>query len=189
MNILLALRQRDLTGQGSHLDIAMTDAMFTFAGHALALGQATGQFPGKGGARLSGGSPRYQIYPTRDGQFVCCAALEQKFWEAFAAAIGLDAKFIDDKRDPAAAKAAVAAIVVERTGREWQPVLAAADCCVTVMATLEEALHDPHFIARGLFAHKVSGPTGATMTALPVPIDPQFREPPDVVKAVPKLGS
>ena len=31
LNILLALRQRDLTGEGCHLDIAMADAMFTFA--------------------------------------------------------------------------------------------------------------------------------------------------------------
>ena len=44
------------------------------------------------------------------------------------------------------------------------------------MATLEEALRDPHFVARGLFAHQVAGPTGATMPALPVPIDPQFRD-------------
>ena len=188
MNILLALRQREQTGQGCYLDIAMTDAMFTFAAHALASGQATGQFPGQGGARLSGGSPRYQIYPTRDGQFVCCAALEQKFWEALTAAIGLDPKFIDDRRDPAAAKAAVAAVIAGKTAGEWRPVFATADCCVTVMATLEEALRDPHFVERGLFAHRVSGPSGAAMTALPVPIDPQFREPPDVVKAVPKLG-
>src|SRR6188508_1419566 len=146
LNILLALRQRDRTGEGCHLDIAMTDAMFTFAGHALTTGQATGQFPGMGGARLSGGSPRYQIYPTSDGRFVCCAALEQKFWEAFTAAIGLDTKFIDDKRDPAATRAAVAAIVAGRTADEWRPALAAADSCVTVMATLEEALRDPHFI-------------------------------------------
>ena len=83
INILLALRQRDRTGQGCHLDIAMTDAMFTFAGHALAVGHATGAFPGAGGARLTGGSPRYQLYPTRDGKLVACAALEQKFWLAF----------------------------------------------------------------------------------------------------------
>src|SRR6185503_7941462 len=82
MNILLALRQRDKTGAGSYLDIAMTDAMFTFASHALASGHATGQFPGMGGARLSGGSPRYQLYPTSDGKLVACGALEQKFWEA-----------------------------------------------------------------------------------------------------------
>jgi alpha-methylacyl-CoA racemase len=188
MNILLALRQRDRTGQGCALDIAMTDAMFTFAGHALASGQATGQFPGLGGARLSGGSPRYQIYPTRDGKFVCCAALEQKFWQAFTAAIGLDPKFIDDRRDPAATKAAVVAIVAGKTADEWRPALAAADCCVTVMATLEEALRDPHFVERGLFAHKVTGPTGAALAALPVPIDPQFRGDPAVAKAMPKLG-
>ena len=63
--------------------------MFTFAGHALAVGHITGTFPGAGGARLTGGSPRYQLYPTRDGKLVACGALEQKFWLAFTAAIGL----------------------------------------------------------------------------------------------------
>jgi crotonobetainyl-CoA:carnitine CoA-transferase CaiB-like acyl-CoA transferase len=188
MNILLALRRRDQTGEGCHLDIAMADGMFTFASHALAAGHATGQFPGMGGARLSGGSPRYQIYPTRDGKFVCCAALEQKFWEAFTAAIGLDPKFIDDRKDAMATKAAAAALIVSRTADEWHPVFAAADCCVTIMATLEEALCDPHFTGRGLFAHKVAGPSGKTMPALPVPIDPQFRSEPGAAKAVPKLG-
>lgn len=189
INILLALRQRDRTGEGCHIDIAMTDALFTFAAHALAAGQATGQFPGMGGARLSGGSPRYQLYPTRDGKLVACAALEQKFWLAFTAAIGLAPAFIDDGRDPAATKAAVAAIIAGRTAAEWRPILAAADCCATLMATLEEALADPHFIERGLFAHKVSGPSGATMPALPVPIDPAFRAPPAAAKPVPKLGA
>jgi crotonobetainyl-CoA:carnitine CoA-transferase CaiB-like acyl-CoA transferase len=188
MNILLGLRQRDQSGQGCHLDIAMTDAMFTFAGHALATGHATGQFPGMGGARLSGGSPRYQLYPTRDGKLVCCAALEQKFWETFTATIGLAPGLIDDRRDPAATKVAVATIIAGRTADEWRPLLAAADCCVTIMATLQEALSDPHFIARALFAHQVAGPTGATMPALPVPIDPQFRGDAAMVKGVPKLS-
>src|SRR5499426_3585125 len=100
INILLALRQRDLTGQGCYLDIAMTDAMFTFAGHAFASGNATGAFPGSGDARLTGGSPRYQLYPTKDGKLVTCAALEQQFWAAFTAAIGLAAEHADDRRDP-----------------------------------------------------------------------------------------
>jgi len=188
MNILLALRQRDLSWQGCHLDIAMTDAMFTFAGHALASGHATGTFPGMGGARLTGGSPRYQLYPTKDGKLVCCAALEQRFWEPFTTTIGLASQFIDDSRDPAATKAAVAAIVAGRNADEWRPLFLAADCCVTIMATLEEALRDPHFVARGLFAHQVMGPTGRTMPALPVPIDPQFRADPRNAKAVPKLS-
>ncbi len=36
----------------------------------------------------------------------------------------------------------------------------AADCCVTIMATLEEAVRDLHFAERGLFAHKAQGPSG-----------------------------
>ena len=188
MNILLALRQRDRSGQGCHLDIAMTDAMFTFAGHALASGHATGEFPGMGGARLSGGSPRYQLYPARDGKLVCCAALEQKFWDVFTSTIGLAPELADDRRDPAATRAAVASIIAGRSGEEWRPLFAASDCCVTIMATLEEALRDPHFSGRGLFVHQVAGPTGATMPALPVPIDPQFRDDPATIRAMPKLG-
>ena len=188
MNVLLALRQRDQSGQGCQLDIAMTDAMFTFASHALASGHVTGQFPGMGGARLTGGSPRYQIYPTKDGGFVCCAALEQRFWEPFTATIGLAPDLVDDHRDPDATRAAVASIIAGRTAEEWRPPFAAADCCVSIMATLQEALHDPHFVERGLFAHGVAGPTGATIPALPVPIDPQFRGDAGTVKAVPKLS-
>ena len=48
INILLGLRQRDATGEGVYLDVAMTDAMFTFAWYAYAIGQATGKFPGAG---------------------------------------------------------------------------------------------------------------------------------------------
>jgi alpha-methylacyl-CoA racemase len=54
INILLGLRQRDVTGRGCHLDIAMADAMFTFAWYALAIGQTTGKFPGPGELRHTG---------------------------------------------------------------------------------------------------------------------------------------
>src|SRR5436305_8335033 len=75
INILLGLRQRDPTGEGVHLDIAKTGAMFTFAWYAYAIGQATGKFPGPGELRLVGGSPRYQLESTKDENRVACAAL------------------------------------------------------------------------------------------------------------------
>jgi alpha-methylacyl-CoA racemase len=176
LNILLALRQRDRTGEGAHLDVAMADAMFTFAWHAFAAGQATGRHPGPAEALLAGGSPRYQLYPTRDRKLVACAALEQKFWLAFCAAIGLAAPLIDDDADPAATRAAVAAIIAQKPADAWRPVFAQADCCATIVASLEEAVRDPHFVARGLFAHQVVGPGGKTMAALPVPIAGAFRD-------------
>jgi alpha-methylacyl-CoA racemase len=189
MNILMGLRQRDLTGAGSHIDIAMTDAMFTFTWHALAAGVSTGQFPGPGEGRLTGGSPRYQLYPTSDGKLVACAALEQKFWVAFTAAVGLTPALADDRTDPHATKAAVAKIIRSKSAEHWRPVFAAADCCVTIVTSLEEALGDPHFVERGLFAHRVAAPTGETMPALPLPIAPAFRSSANEPVAVASLGA
>jgi crotonobetainyl-CoA:carnitine CoA-transferase CaiB-like acyl-CoA transferase len=183
INILLALRARDQSGQGIHLDIAMTDAMFTFAWNALAIGHARGKFPAPGELRLVGGSPRYQLYPTKDGKLVACGALEDKFWAMFTQAIGLPAEFIDDQRDPRATRDAVAERIAARTAEEWRPILARADCCATIVTPLVEALRDPHFVARGLFAHELEAQSGVTMPALPVPIAPAFRAAPGKKKA------
>jgi crotonobetainyl-CoA:carnitine CoA-transferase CaiB-like acyl-CoA transferase len=187
INILLALRARDQTGKGCQIDIAMTDAMFTFAWAALAIGAATGRFPKSREMWLVGGSPRYQIYQAKDGKLVACGALEQKFWVAFTKAISLPTQFVDDLRDPKATRDAVAQLIARKTSEEWRPVFAAADCCTTIITPLEEAMADPHFIQRGLFAHKVTTASGRTLPAVPLPISPGFREKPGSKKA-PKLG-
>lgn len=175
MNILLALRQRDRTGEGYHLDIAMADAMFTFAWHALAYGFSAGRAPGSGDAMLAGASPRYQLYPAKDGRLVACAAIEDHFWQSFAKSIGLDAAHVDDRRDPQATREKVAKLIAARTAAEWAPIFKEADCCATIVATLDEALCDPHFVERGLFARKLSIGAGA-IPALPVPVAEPFRD-------------
>jgi crotonobetainyl-CoA:carnitine CoA-transferase CaiB-like acyl-CoA transferase len=185
INILLALRARDQNGQGCFIDIAMTDAMFTFGWAALAIGAATRKYPKPGEMWLVGGSPRYQLYPTKDGQLVACGALEPKFWAAFTKAIGLAPEFIEDARDPKATKEAVAKLIAARSAEEWKPVFAQANCCVSVLVALEQALQDPHFVARGLFAHQVTTASGKSIPALPLPIAPQFRDKPTAKKAPP----
>jgi crotonobetainyl-CoA:carnitine CoA-transferase CaiB-like acyl-CoA transferase len=95
---------------------------------------------------------------------------------------------MNDAADPDATKAGIRDIISHETAEHWRPKFAAADCCVTIMASLEEALHDPHFIERGLFAHKVSSASGKTMPAVPVPIAATLREKPGT-KASPKLGA
>ena len=63
-----------------------------------------------------------------------------------------------------------------KSAQEWRPVLAGADCCATIVVSLEEAVRDPHFVGRGLFAHEVTGRGGSAIAALPLPIDPAFRD-------------
>src|SRR5258707_14879998 len=107
INILLALRQRDATGAGWHLDIAMSDGMFPFAWLGLAAGFAPGRYPGAAELPVTGALARYHLYPTKDDRLVACAALDQEVWIAFVPALGLHQPFITDLRDPAATTAAV----------------------------------------------------------------------------------
>ena len=185
INILLALRSRDQSGQGCHIDIAMTDALFTFAWYAIAVGMTTGRFPSPGEMMLVGSSPRYRLYPAKDRKIVACGAIEQKFWLAFCKAIGLPEEYVSDSRAPAATCEAVAKLIAARTSEEWRPIFAAADCCATIVVPLEQAMRDPHFVQRGLFDYKVENGSGKTMAALPLPISRQFREKPGAKKTRP----
>jgi len=174
INILLALRTRDTSGKGCKLDIAMGDNLFTFLYWAMGNGLAAGEWPQPGAERVTGGSARFFIYRTRDNKFIAAAPLEQKFWENFCDAIELAPQFRDDDKDPAATKRAVVQRIAEKTAAEWQTRFAGKDLCCCVMASVEEALNDPHFKARGVFKRKVSA-DGKSIVALPVPVADAFR--------------
>jgi crotonobetainyl-CoA:carnitine CoA-transferase CaiB-like acyl-CoA transferase len=188
LNILLALRQRDLTGEGCHLDIAMADAMFTFAWFGLAEGFATGRFPGSQENMLAGGSPRYALYVTADDRFLAVGALEPKFWAAFCHGIGLPEALRSDADDPAAIRAAVAAAVRQRTANEWTAILEPLDCCATILSPLEEAVADPQFRERGLLDAMAVDRSGNRIPAAAVPIAPGLRRSLDEPRRVPELG-
>eukprot|EP00873_Tetraselmis_striata_P029372 jgi/Tetstr1/449636/TSEL_003918.t1 len=174
INILLALLKRDRTGQGCRLDIAMCDAMFTFALFAQAQLTALGRAPANGADLLTGASPRYRLYPAADGHLIAVGALEDKFWHLLCEAVELPAALRDDKADPEGCARALAERLASRTAAEWAPLLARADCCATPLATLEDAFRDPHFLERGLFDATVEA-DGSKIPATVVPIDCAFR--------------
>ncbi|MDP3320766.1 MAG: CoA transferase, partial [Bosea sp. (in: a-proteobacteria)] len=189
LNILLALRQRERNGQGCHLDIAMADAMPAFAWYGLAQGQANGRYPEGGEGLLTGGSPRYGLYPTQDGWFLAVGALEPKFWDVFCEAIGLAAALRDDGPDPEATRAAIAAIIADRPAAHWRETLEPRDCCCTVVRTLEEAVADPHATARGLCDTQAQEPGGRRLVSTPLPLAPVFREQAEGLREVAASGA
>jgi crotonobetainyl-CoA:carnitine CoA-transferase CaiB-like acyl-CoA transferase len=80
----------------------------------------------------------------------------------------------------------VAAIIAAAPAAAWRARFEGEDCCCNLVATLEEAMADPHFRARGLFAAAlVAG--GRELPALPLPLAPALRAPPEVQSA-PELG-
>jgi alpha-methylacyl-CoA racemase len=189
MNILLALRRRDAMGEGTFIDVSMTECVFPFAYWAIGAGLSSGVWPEDGGGRITGGSPRYHLYETRDGKIAAVAALEQKFWESFTAAIGLAPEFIDDERDQRTTITRVTEIIAGKTAAEWQPIFDKADCCCSIVQDIRAALDDPHFKVRGLFAARLMNEKGQALPAIPVPIDKPLR--PGVAKdaSAPALGA
>ncbi len=188
MNILLALLQRERSGEGAFLDIAMTDGLFTFQYWAQGQGFATGSWPGSGDGLVTGGSPRYRLYPTKDGRLLAAAPLEEKFWASFCDLVGLPEVWRDDAADPEGTAGAVAGLVAQKTSEEWAPLLVAADCCCSIVKSSEEAFADPHFAARGLFAAKLANEEGDNMPALPVPLAPIYRGD-EETRSAPSLGA
>lgn len=186
INILLALRSRDQSGKGCKLDIAMADNLFTFMYWAMGNGEVAGEWPTPGGDLVTGGSPRYNVYKTRDGKFVAAAPLEQKFWENFCALIELASDARDDSRDAAKTRHAVADRIAAKTADEWRALFAGKDVCCCIMASIEDARRDPHFVARDVFGARLAA-DGKEMTAMPVPVAPQFRAQPESA-GYPALG-
>lgn len=189
MNILLALAQRERTGRGCNLDIAMSDNLFPFMYWAMGDGLAAGQWPGNGTAMTTGGTPRYRLYPTADEQVVAAAPIEQKFWDEFCELIGLDAALRDDARDMAATTQRVADIIKSQPAEYWRARFAGRDCCCSIVANLKQAMDDPHFRSRGLFDHTLVNDSGKRLPALPVPVVSAFRASPDVPASAPSLGA
>jgi alpha-methylacyl-CoA racemase len=189
VNILLALIQRERTGKGTHLDIAMTENLFMLMTWAVGQGLAADRWPASGKEIFTGGSPRYQIYPTADGRHLAVAALEQKFWDTFCDLIDLSGPWRDDRKDPGATIAQVRRIIAAGTSAEWKRRFYDIDCCCSVVLTLEEAFAEPHFSMRRLFDHVLENEEGERVAAVPVAVAPQFRGHPAKPKRAPSLGA
>lgn len=187
VNILLALMARQKTNEGAHLDIAMAEGAFAFAYWAHAEGVIAGREIGSATGRLTGRLARYRLYTAADGRQIAVGAVEEKFWQSFCDVIGQPEALRDDWNDPVACAAEVARRLGGYPSTHWEPLLAAADCCCSVVKTPAEAATDPHFIARGVFDRRLNI-AGQEVPALPLPIAPNFRSAEGSVGQAASLG-
>ena len=86
--MLIALLGAQRSGQGVHVDVAMTDGLL--AHHLFPHASVdSGVDPIAEQTLLTGGVACYQIYQTSDRHHLALGALELKFWQAFCEAAGL----------------------------------------------------------------------------------------------------
>lgn len=151
LGVLAAVIGAKTTGQGSHVDVAMTDAVLAHTIFPLVTTLVQGRPAPRGADLLTGGVPCYGVYRTADERYLAVGALEPKFWQALCAAIGRPdlAPFgLATGGEGRRVKAELAAVLAAQPLAHWEPVFAAADCCVTPVLRLDEAMAHPQILAR-----------------------------------------
>jgi CoA:oxalate CoA-transferase len=157
--ILAALRERDLTGAGRHLDIAMLDCQVAWLEDALARYSATGKVPGPIGSRHPSITP-FQHFHAADGYFVAGCGNES-IWQRFCDAIGMsdlqrDARFLSNA-DRTANHNLLDPILQHHfegnTRAYWLERLELANVPCAPIATVAEVAANPHLEQRQMILH------------------------------------
>ena len=165
--ILAALFGASRTGQGSHVDVAMTEGSLAhniFALHAI---ESLGRVQARGADLLTGGVPCYGVYATQDGRYLAVGALEGKFWRVLCEAIDrpdLIAGQLSTGHAGALVRQQLAAVFAQQTQAQWIERLADIECCVSPVLSLDESLADAQVRARDMI---VSGADGIRQYAPP----------------------
>ncbi|MBI5899886.1 MAG: CoA transferase [Rhodocyclales bacterium] len=151
LGVLAAVIGARATGQGSHVDVAMTDAVLAHNIFPLVTTLVQGWPAERGADLLTGGVPCYGVYRTADDRYLAVGALEPKFWQAMCAAIGradLAPFGLATGSKGREVREGLAALLASQPMAHWVPIFAAADCCVTPILRMDEVLHHPQVAAR-----------------------------------------
>ncbi|HUR69511.1 MAG TPA: CaiB/BaiF CoA-transferase family protein [Candidatus Thermoplasmatota archaeon] len=132
--ILAALYERERTGRGARIEVALADAALAF--NVLPLARAAAHAEENGVWELSGSAPCYRLYRCADGRQVALGALEPRFFARFAQATGAREELQFDASPEAHAE--MEALFSKRTAAEWVATLRAAGVPATpVLAPAE----------------------------------------------------
>ena len=107
----------------------------------------------RGGNRLNGGAPYYNVYSTKDARYFSIAAIEPWFWENLCRSLGLDnlIPYQDAGGDKKMeVEQALSDAFMAKTREEWFETLKDADISVGKVYSLEEALDAPQAKHRGM---------------------------------------
>jgi CoA:oxalate CoA-transferase len=154
--IASALYDRERTGKGAHIDVAMFDATLAFLEHGFMAYVATGKAPARLGNRHPYMAP-FDIYEARDRQFVICAGNDSLFLK-LCHAIGrpelvTDARFSDNHHRMEHALALKEALEVTLRGQDaahWLQVIHEAGVPVGPLLDIAEAAALPQTAARNM---------------------------------------
>ncbi len=174
VGILAALMAREKTGRGQYVDIAMTEGVLYMLCGVVADALNHQYTPTRGGTRLNGGSPFYNVYRTSDGKYFSIAAIEPWFWANLCFAIGREDLIphqdaVGEKRDEIIRTLETA--FLSKTRDEWFETLRDTNISVGKVYDIEEALSDPQARERGMVVElEAPGVEGGKVRQVGIPL-------------------
>ncbi len=165
--VLAALRERDRTGLGQHLDQSLYNSAVMLQQSAIASYLASGELPVRTGTAAPYSAPN-EAYPTKDG-WLMVAAYHEDRWKALCEVIGAPelAAHPDFALNPQRVAnrgrlmAEMKARLATKTSQEWQALMEAADIICGPIADYDMLMDSPQLAHNGVIvaAHSTAAGT------------------------------
>lgn len=159
--VLMALYRRKETGKGDYLDMAMADSLLACLPNNMGTAMTERRQPVLGEERALGGNALYNIYETRDGDFIVLAGQEGKFAKNLLEPLGRPDLVALCELPPGPGQDPVRSFLRDvfrgKSKAEWIEWFRGRDIAFAPMQTLPQVLEDPHFKARGMVLKDARG--------------------------------
>jgi alpha-methylacyl-CoA racemase len=170
IGILIALRERERSGEGQLVDCSMFDGALSWLALVAAEAFASPSAAHRGDLLLAGALTCYRPYKCADG-YVTLGALEPKFWAAWCVGVGRE-DLLERAFDPPGSDAHQAAceVFAGRTRAQWRAFASEHDCCLEPVLELDEVLESQLVRAREMVVGLRQPGVSAPVNLLGVPV-------------------
>ncbi|BBO74501.1 CoA transferase [Desulfosarcina widdelii] len=154
-SIMAALYHRQQTGNGQHIDVSMTDGALALNPLAFLEYSNAGKAPVRQGYRNLGATPCYNIYRTKDDEYITIGALEPKFWATLCRLLDRE-DLIDRKEDTSGETVeTLQSIFATRTRAEWDRLLDDKEVCYAPVLDMEEVCSNRQYVYRKMIHEEI----------------------------------
>jgi len=173
--VLAALYDRERTGLGRKVDVAMLDGQLAILEHAVAITSVTGTPPGPSGARHPSITP-FETYHAADGLFVIAAgndALFARLCDVLGLPLAEDPRFATNParcENARMLKRLIEAVTIDQPKAHWIDRLEAAGVPTGPIQNVAEAMRDPQILARNMVVDVLDAAGKPAFTAAGNPI-------------------
>ncbi len=187
--LLCGILSAQKNGKGQVVDAAMVDGVAALQAFHYQM-YHNGMYLERGEHFLGGGHHSYDVYETRDGEYLAVGAIEAKFYAQLIEILELDSEQFAHKSICEEVletevlqelQVKMTEVFKTRSRDEWVDVFAETDACVTPVLSLEEAAQHPHNAARQTFIRDEQG----VLQHAPAP---RFSETPAVMGNAPRYA-